>query len=1513
MFENIKPDYKYTLQLLCFAWSMVMTSVPTLLAQTPDSFPEPNGEFLDAVELFMTASKNDKYKDSFKEFKRFFTGGGLSEEEIVLIKKISNEMLSFKMSVGPYFVDYFGSLSSLKKLDQNTANFKDYHTVLSGMMGDVEGRKITDYKNFLEFATYFFANNTLKYSSAGVNWLAISNDFDFEYKEGKPKVGFEKLNLLAVRKQDSIVIANTSGEYFPLETKWIGKGGKVDWSRVDLAEVYVDLPAYEIETKKALYEVKSTKLFFPEYFPKGGIIGTFQDKILAGNSATEGSYPRFESDDQRIKIKDLGGNIKYEGGFRLQGATIYGYGSENEPAKVWISHLGKEVYLGSSELFVVKKQIKVVAEKVNSKLIFDNDTLTHPSVNLTYQIPEKLLSLKRGKTGADQNLFEDVYHGVKIDAPNIDWKIDTDTIILGTKRPAFASSIEKKVSFESEDYFNQNEFEKIQNISNSNPLIIMKVVSDKEGTRLMDAEFLAQKINPRFTVDNVQSLYYDLVAKGFISYDKEKSIVTLLDKLFHFVDASAEKIDYDVLSVVSETNSDNAILNIATKRYEVSGVSNLEFSEKQKVAAKPYKGYLQLHQNRSVFFDGKLFAGFGILDGSDFTFEYPKFQIRLDSIRYFDLYVPTGVEDENGVMEATSLSSRIEHANGYLQIDAPSNKSGLEDLENFPSLHTKGPSYVFYDYKDTRNGAYKRDSFYFELNKFNFKSLDKFTAADVTFKGTMVSADIFPEFQETIVIQEEDSSLGFITETDGSGYPTYADKGLYNGQISLSNKGFLGVGNLKYLNASIDSEDFVFMPKQMLASAKSFHADEERSKEPNIPNVDGNDVKINWLPYRDSMYVNTTADPFAFYNEPGYSLDGILVLTPSGIKGRGTFEWEQGLMRSKLFSYGAFSVVSDTTSIQIKALEGGNFAFDTKNVNADVDFDMQIGRFKANADTVITRLPYNQYATTMNEFDWDMEAQTITFISEENEKGIFTSTHPNQDSLQFEGSDAFYDLKTSQLGVSGVPFIETADALVYPKQEAVEIGANAVITELEDAIIIANTTNKNHVIKRATINIKGRREYQASGYYEYNVAGKEQEILFSNIVGQPVGKGKRSEKKVVTRGQGEIAEGVDFFIDDKIKFKGGIGLNAESKDLNFDGFAKLEAQYLPNSEWFAINCDADKENLVIPFQEPKNFDGAPMRAGMFLSKESLMIYPRMLSPLYFRKDRAIIDAVGFLKYEDKEDNFLFGDSLKVLGESPRGNLLQFSDKDGEIYAEGKMNLGDALPELFKIEAAGNMSTSFANYQDSLSNPANVKIDIDVMHGITFEIPDKLKKIILSDMLNTNFTIEEADYLKDNFYDRAIAEFISDETAYQNVIGKMKTGILEFPKGSNQQLFMFGRTPMKWDFDYQSFVSLKEKNFLISFDGNRISKNVKSYIEYKMPSNNDDRLYILIVAPNDYYYFFGYKQGVLNTVSNNTRFNEAIDGLKDKDRKVGKGDESYEIQLVEPSSATSFINRIKAAQ
>ena len=120
--------------------------------------------------------------------------------------------------------------------------------------------------------------------------------------------------------------------------------------------------------------------------------------------------------------------------------------------------------------------------------------------------------------------------------------------------------------------------------------------------------------------------------------------------------------------------------------------------------------------------------------------------------------------------------------------------------------------------------------------------------------------------------------------------------------------------------------------------------------------------------------------------------------------------------------------------------------------------------------------------------------------------------------------------------------------------------------------------------------------------------------------------------------------------------------------------------------------------------------------------------------------------------------------------------------------------------------------------------------------------------------------------------------------------------------------------MKWDAEYQSFVSKEKKLGLVSVEGEPLNKMLEAYVEYKMPTNEDDRLYIYIKSPSELFYFFGFKQGILSVTSNNPEFMDAISGMKAKEliTKMDDGN-TYEIQAVDVGSARLFLNRVKAAQ
>ncbi len=1499
---------RYLFTLVCFS----LFSASTLNAQSIKAFSEDRAAYLSELETFMTASKRKVLEDAFKKYKKFFESGIFTDEEFAQIRQTSNDMLDQKMTASPYFQQYLECLQIIKNDEAGEARFKNWHEILDGILGDIQNRKVKPYKDFLAFSYDFYLQKALRYTKSGISWYGHSDKFNLQYRAGVPIVEYEEVDILGVRKNDTISINKTSGIYFPVEQMWRGEGGTVSWEKRGLENVYAELGKFEFEAKKSLYEVDSVKLYYPDYFPEGPIVGKFTDKVIVENKATTGSYPRFESNKKVLNIKNIGAGISYTGGFRLQGTTVYGYGSKDLPALLNLNEDGQKKFRAAAELFALRKGEQVGGDKVETTLYFDQDSIYHPSVNFKFNIAEKQMSLDRGKRSGTQTPFFDSYHVMNIDTKTMDWYMNENKVVIGKKSISFTKTIKKKANFESLKYFSLNEYERMQNISSVNPISIMKIVSEKEGDREFDAEYLAKKINPNYSIANAKSLYYDLVAKGFINYDEDNQRVYLKDKIFHYADSRQGKVDYDYLNITSETDSINAILYLDTKEIFTNAVQSLEFSAIQKVAAKPAGDQVIIKKNRDADFSGRVFAGYSTMQGNDFHFDYDKFQIKMDSIRYFDLFVPTGEEDDKGNKEALSLGSRIENLSGILLIDAPSNKSGKDDIPVFPSFQSEGPSYVYYDDEKIQGGRYSRDSFYFALDEFSFNALDNYLAEDVDFDGKMVSADIFPDFEETLVIQEEDQSLGFVHPVPEAGYSTYLDRGKYNGSVWLSNKGFLGQGQLQYLNAKIDSEDFIFRPKQMLCSAQTFDMTEDRKSNPEIPQVHGDSVRIDWRPYVDSMYVYSEGDPFELFKANEHTLDGRLVLTPNGVNGQGVFDWSEGQLRSKLMSFGAFSVKADTSQIRIKAFEGDALAFDTDNVNSTIDFDEEKGYFKGNNDDVITKMPYNQYQTTLNDFVWDMKEATVTFQTDEGQLGTFTSIHPDQDSLDFRGETALYKLRTSELKIGGVPFIQTSDAYVYPDSGDVQIFPGGVMAELQNAKIVCNTDNKYHTINKATVNVLGHKEYRAKGYYEYNIGDKEQEILFENIIGTRVGKGKRSEKKSVTRATGEIAEDNPFFIDEKTKFRGTISLNAESKNLDFEGFAQLQAPKLPRQDWFSINSEGDKNDLKIAFDVPRNYEGEVIRNGIYLSKESAIMYPSVMAPLYFTKDRAIIDTRGFFKYNKETDAFLFGDSTRIYDVSKKGNLMTFSNEDATVQTEGTYTLGSGLNNNISITTVGRLNTSFNQNIDTTNLNSVPDVAGEFMTGIMMEFPEKLKKIMLADIKPSAFDVDYIDYTKGSFYQTAIPQWLEDSQSGA-VLQQLKNGFYELPKKTYDYTFLFGKVPMKWDFDYQSFVSTEEKNHLAYFNGQPVNKVLESYLEVKMPTNGDDRMYLFVRAPSEYYYFLGYKQGILNVVSNNLKFMEELTKMKPKDLIVkSKKNGEYEIQIVEPSTAQTFVSRVKAA-
>jgi hypothetical protein len=1497
-----------------------------LAAQAAARFPEEPNELVNKLGEFMTASKRPDMEEAFSVFRKMQRAGAFSDAEMKRISLASNLLADQRLTAFPYFKNYINAVTAAKN-DPDSTLFDRWHGVAELAFAGVEKGRTKPLGQFLDFSVDFMEQRALKAGEGGsVTWKIKGGKCDFEYRDQEPWLRCESVDLVGARKADSVTVSRTSGFYQPFEGVWRGAGGKVSWAEAGMdSSIYAELSTYKVESAKPLFTCDTATLYYPLYF-KGGVKGRFENNVVVkaksttakADSLRDFQFPRFESFDKILKINKIGDGIEYVGGFKLAGNALYGYGTSSEPAQMTIYNKRRErVFFGKAPLFVIKRGVSVVADGVDAKLFMDTDSLFHPAADFRVDIPKQVIYLARGDKGSERNPFFSSFYNMNLNTDKIAWHLNYDSLEIGA-RLGTVKGVEQKVQFESSNYYDPAEYNKLQLIASQNPIATLFTLwqetdQDKEDNgRIVSDNAFARRINPKFDYSSIQTLLAQMVQEGFINYYFERHEIELRDKLIHYALASQGKKDFDAINIISESASTNAKLNLKTKETEVYAVKKLELSERQKVALVPNENEITLLKNRDMRFGGRLYAGLALFQGRDMYFTYDKFQVEFDSVRHLDFYLPTGDVDKNGQPVANAMNSHIEQLSGALLVDAPNNKSGKEEMAIFPSLQSKKHSFVYYDRKEIQGGVYTRDSFYFRLDPFSFNGLDSYTKDQLKFKGELFPATIFPNFKETIVVREEDKSFGFVHRTPPAGYPTYSKKGNYTGTLDLSNKGLLGKGKLEYLTADIESEDLIFRPKQTTGTAKKFFMEEDRDSAVKVPQAKGESVAVNWLPFKDSMYVESKAKAFELFKAPGYTHKGTLILTPTGLKGRGEFEWAEGKLTSKIISYGPFQASVDTGNLEIKSLDGKGIAFDSRNVDGDLDFDAKTGHFKANLQTATTTLPLDQYRTSMNEFTWDMKAQTIEFKADEKKPGRFVSIDPAQDTLAFEGKTALYDLKTNLLRIGGVKVVKAADAFVYPPDTSdIFIQPGGKMKQITNAQILADTVSKYHSITRATVDILGKNLYKATGYYQYNIPGYEQEVFFNDIQGKlQTLDGTAASRRVQTYAKGEIPEKDSFRVDAKTLFYGDIILNSSKQNMRFEGFARLDADKLPVTNWFTLYSEVDKNDPLIRIKNAKDADDSPMVAGFYLSRETGELYPRVMLPAFARVDRAVLDCKHVFKYDAKTDRFTFGDSLRVLGKAERGAKMVFDNRVGTIQGEGPLNIGSGL-NYMKVKAAGRIKSDFTGVTDTTF----FNVTGEFMTGMEMIIPKVLMDMLINDLKAAAFDAPAAIYNSNAaFYQPALHEFVSDEKDWEETLGNMRTNNIILPKKDDKFAFVLGRHAVIWNNEYQSFLSLEDRIPVVSINGEPINKILNTYVEYKMPGSGDDRFYLYIKASPDLWYFFGYQSGALNVVSSSTRFNDLLLKLKSKETQIKMPDgELYEIVAANPSIADAFVNRVRSGR
>lgn len=1469
-------------------------------AQVVMSFSKERERFLKELNIYMTTNKMEQNVQVMNDFDKVVKEGKINAVWAEQMAKTCNEMTSVNMSPLTHFNPFIKSVIACAKAGVSDDVFININNVLQEVIVNQKKGDNRDFIKVVDFVNAYYTSGALNETSAKT-WRVDSKDYKMNYSDGKVKVSFPQTTLQGYVRGDTISIKQTAGDYYPSENKWIGKSGRVDWSRagLDASKVYCTFKNYIITLNNFNYSVDSAQLFHTEFF-KIPITGRFSDKMVSSADTNTISYPRFESYESGVTIKDIAPNVLYVGGFSLHGNKVIGANTGEEKGLLnFYSKDGKtKIITARSNSILVKKGEELGAEKAEVSIYFGADSIYHPQLNLVYKVPKREIRLLRGETGMGKAKFTDSYHNHEFQTDAIFWNLDSSVLNMKILQ---GKGVQPGV-FESVNYFNKEVIRKTQGVVSYEPLSILKRLYEKNGSRDINATEVARAFDPKLTESEARSIFYTLVENGFILYNEQLGIVTVKDKTLNYVLANAKKIDYDIIRIKSSPQSGNDYIDLKNSNIDLKGVFEVPISDTSYVYFRPKDNAISLQKDRNMEFDGLVYAGRMDMYGERFKFQYAPFTVELTKVDSMRINVQDGNRvNEYGEPILKPLKSKVENMKGMLEIDAPINKSGRTKLIQFPRLYSREKSYIYYDDPAIAKGAYTRKNFFFELDPFRLDSLNNFSGDIINWKGKLSSGGIFPDLRDSVKIQK-DGSLGFKSETPENGYDLYKGKGKYFGKFELNYSGLLAEGRITHSTSDFRSQDIRFYPDSMRANTDSFSI-AKTFEGVKTPAVKGYNDHIFWKPFSDSMHIsmNNKETPFSMYDDGQTTFKGDLLLTSKGLRGSGMLDWAEATLASRDFSLKTMSLDADTAALDIKST-GNKVTFKTPNVSAKVDFKTRIADFKSNLKNIPTDFSYNQYTTAINEFKWFMDEKILDFKAPPEGPGeTFTSTRPDQKGLNFLGKRATYNLVTSVLRIEKVPEIRIADGLVMPDSGVVVIEEEAKMRQLRNAIIVTDTAKRYHRIDQATVDIYSKTELKAVGNYRYNTKQLKQVINFTDIGTQKetVGEKKNKEDQYRIIAKANINDARNFFIYPDVKFQGDVVLTSVNPLLAFKGYATLGLKY-PNviSTDFLINQDVDPEKLDLKYDTVKNSNGNLVYAAIHVHpvEEEAAMYATLMGPKMDNKDISFLRTTGIVT-QATSGEYLLGDAAKIKENALRGNVIRYDDKKGIVKAEGKITTGLNYGIIKMLSAGFVEGRQDSNlYKVNMTFGLDMKFDEKIQERIEFYMAGD--NVDLPDISYENERQKKAVYeLTDSKDDKKLVEEF-DKTALFNKRPKMLEHNIVF-------------SDVNFVFDPLD-VSLRSVGKIgVAMIGKKvINKKLDGYIEFQYKGGADLYTIYLKTGTNDWLYF-EYRPGTLGILTTYDQINTLIASTPPDKRKIkGENDRFYIYTLGSSLNKADFVEYMK---
>ena len=1432
-----------------------------------------------------------------------------------------------------------------------------FQSVFETCLDQLERKQVT---SFLQNLKNYLPEGKLR----GVQrfyWTVQQKDPDLVMKvvpsqdsSSRPVLQFGRTTLLLSSTEDSMKVEETIGYFDLLSRTFYGKGGRTDWSKLNLPtdDVYCYLFTYEVDVTKTLFEADSVEFFYNSLIEKP-LIGSFQDRNLGVGDSTSAKYPVFESYSGDVVIENWIPNVRYQGGFTLRGINIEGsaydkpitenLGNPEIPDSEWENPEGEnwEPQRSKSRIDIKRGDryvLQMVGEyfQLGSETISgtraattihtaDGDSIYHPGLDLSYSVEDRVVVLKKPRRGAFSHIpYTSSYHDFYLYFETLIWDVQTDSV-------SFTSLLDKEnkmAAIESFDYFKEARYNQAKHILRFNPVgAIYRFAVMNKGDMITPESVLKsfpQKYKMQDQVEAFVQALPALESAGYIKYDRETMEITPQPKLFKWTMAARGKKDYDAVQLISKVDSgDHAFIDLNSQELILKGVPFFSFTDSQFVRVIPHLNEVYVGKDRNLRFGGKIGAGKIDLNANkeeNFLFDYESFKIVCDSVEtlQFQLVRSPKPDSMYSPLEKALNNTVFENISGAIHIDDPSNKSGKESLNYFPVFDSYQNSYIYWDRENIQGGVYHRDSLYFAVFPFVLDSLEDFSETGLLFAGEFYSSEIFPKFQDTLNVMP-DFTLGFNVKTPSRGYDIYDFKGKFVGDIILDGKGLQGKGKLDHSGIDLLSDSIVFHFDSVMAFVDSFQLADGYRKGHYFPHLNGLQAMYTWYPLTDQIVISTLTDstdstgmggpPIAVFDGEA-EFSGTLTISEDGLIGNGKLRTGEAVVTGSniMIRDRDFEAVNATFTL-IDSVNPEIKLFEAPEVNIKYDVTRHRATFGPNgAMAVAASLEQQGLKTTLNigEYDRSTGELNLTGGGGEAEENYFERLYAEGDVLKFQAKEALYKMNNKEIHIEGVPFLHVADAIITPKENEVYIEADGTIETLEEATIVADLESKTHNIYDATVNISGARSYEGSGKYDYiEVDGIKQFIDFENI---QVLDGRN------TYAIGKIDRDQNFYLTDRIIFEGTVELSADSRFLRFDGDVKIESDNpVFEGEWFTFEkTTVNPDSVFIPISEyMSNDDGDELASGLMYVPSLRLFYSNFLQPKDDPVDDDVLIASGGLTVDRQTKSFRIGPEDKIKNKTYRGTTVSYDDVNNIITSKGLLN----FPYYFMDKTAEvKMAGAWKE------NIGDNRIQTDLVMGVDLSVipEDALSQVVTQFHF---FTVNKPDI---DYLDRSLLENISEfldegkkgDKATRQFIEQVNEALVYTDINLGSLLpYTILLSGINFDFDQETgSLYSSGKTGLISLGGKAINKVINARVLYEIGRDDPykdrefDKITVYLELDEFNWVFFSLNGEVVRTVSQYDDYNVPI--LEEMEKQK-KGNGGFRFELASKDEAINFKRKVDA--